>query len=233
MDNIVKISEHFWIFEENGVRSFLFEGDTKAMLIDTGFGTLPIREMAAELTDLPVFLVNTHTDRDHTGGNKDFKPIYMHPAEMDHYKNALPAGCGMEDVRPLWEGDIIDLGLWKFEVILTPGHTPGSIMLLEREKRMLISGDSIQDGNIYMFGAGRNIQAFQESLKKVIAMAEAVDTIWPSHGSYPLTADIIPGILQGTQDMLERKLPEQEPPFPMPCKRYICDVAGFLYQFDS
>lgn len=233
MDNMVKISEHFWIFEENGVRSFLFEGDTKAMLIDTGFGTLQIREMVAELTDLPVLLVNTHTDRDHTGGNKDFKPVYMHPAEMDHYKNALPAGCRMEDVRPLWEGDIIDLGLWKFEVILTPGHTPGSIMLLEREKRMLISGDSIQDGNIYMFGAGRNIQAFQESLKKVIAMAEAVDTIWPSHGSYPLTADIIPGILQGAQDMLEGKLPGQEPPHPMPCKRYACDAAGFLYQFDS
>ncbi len=233
MDNLVKISDHFWIFEENGVRSFLFEGDTKAMLIDTGFGTLPIREMAAELTDLPVFLVNTHTDRDHIGGNKDFKPVYMHPSEMDHYKNALPAGCHMEDVRPLWEGDIIDLGLWKFEVILTPGHTPGSIMLLEREKRMLISGDSIQDGNIYMFGAGRNIQAFQESLKKVIAIAEAVDTIWPSHGSYPLTADIIPGILQGAQDLLEGKLVAQEPPYPMPCKRYVCDVAGFLYQFDS
>lgn len=233
MDNVIKISDHFWIFEENGVRSFLFEGDTRAMLIDTGFGTLQIREMAAELTDLPVFLVNTHTDRDHTGGNKDFKPVYMHPAEMDHYKNALPAGTRMEDVRPLWEGDIIDLGLWRFEVILTPGHTPGSIMLLEREKRMLISGDSIQDGNIYMFGAGRSIQAFQESLKKVIAMAEAVDTIWPSHGSYPLTTDIIPGILQGAQDLLEGKLPEQEPPHPMPCKRYVCDAAGFLYQFDS
>ena len=232
MDNVIKISDHFWIFEENGVRSFLFEGDTRAMLIDTGFGTLQIREMAAELTDLPVFLVNTHTDRDHTGGNKDFKSVYMHPAEMDHYKNALPAGARMEDVRPLWEGDIIDLGLWRFEVILTPGHTPGSIMLLEREKRMLISGDSIQDGNIYMFGAGRNIQAFQESLKKVIAMAEAVDTIWPSHGSYPLTTDIIPGILQGAQDLLEGKLPAQEPPFPMPCKRYVCDVAGFLYQFE-
>ena len=90
MNNTKKISEHFWIIEENGVRSFLFEGDKKAMLIDTGFGTLPIREMVAELTKLPVFLVNTHTDKDHTGCNRDFKPVYMHPAEMDHYKNALP-----------------------------------------------------------------------------------------------------------------------------------------------
>ncbi|MDE6713396.1 MAG: MBL fold metallo-hydrolase [Lachnospiraceae bacterium] len=232
MDNIKKISDHFWIFQEDGVRSFLFEGKERAMLIDTGFGTLQIREMAAGLTDLPVFLVNTHTDKDHTGCNRDFKQVYMHPAEMEHYQNSLPEGCSMEHVLPLWEGDVIDLGYWKFEVILTPGHTPGSIMLLEREKRMLISGDTIQDGDIFMFGAGRNMQAFQNSLKKMIAMEDAFDSIWPSHGNYPLTSDIIPGILKGAQDMVAGKLQGQEPPWPMPCKRYVCDVAAFLYQFD-
>lgn len=232
MDNVKKISEHFWIFEDKGVRCFLFEGRERAMLIDTGYGTLPVRKMAESLTDLPVFLVNTHTDKDHTGGNRDFKPVYMHPAEMDRYKNMLPEGCHMEDVCPLWEGDILDLGYWKFEVILTPGHTPGSIMLLEREKRMLISGDTIQDGNIFMFGTGRNMPAFQSSLKKMMEMAEAFDSIWPSHGSYPLKKEIIPGILQGTRELVAGRLEEQEPPWPMPCKRYVCDVAGFLYQYD-
>ena len=232
MNNIVKISDHFWIIEENGVRLFLFEGDRRAMLIDTGFGTLQLHKMVTELTDLPVYVVNTHADKDHTGCNRDFKDIYMHPAEMDQYKNKLPNGCRVEDVSPLWEGDIIDLGFWKFEVILTPGHTPGSIMLLEREKRMLISGDTIQDGDIYMFGAGRNIWAFQNSLKKLIDMSDTFDSIWPSHGSYPLTTEIIPGILQGAQDLIAGKLTEQEPPWPMPCKKYVCDVAAFLYQFE-
>ena len=232
MNNIVKISDHFWIIEENGVRSFLFEGDGRAMLIDTGFGTLQLHKIVTELTDLPVFVVNTHTDKDHTGCNRDFKEIYMHPAEMDRYKNTLPEGCRMENVSPLWEGDIIDLGFWKFEVILTPGHTPGSIMLLEREKRMLISGDTIQDGDIYMFGAGRNIWAFQNSLEKMIDMSDTFDSIWPSHGSYPLTTEIIPGILQGAKDLMAGKLMEQEPPWPMPCKKYVCEAAGFLYQFE-
>lgn len=230
--NIVKIAEHFWIFEENGVRSFLFEGEESAMLVDTGFGTLPIREMVAKLTGLPVFLVNTHTDPDHTGCNRDFAPVYMHPAEMEHYKDRLPEGCSMEDVRPLWEGEILDLGRWKFEVILAPGHTPGSIMLLEREKRMLISGDSIQDGSIYMFGRGRNIQAYQCSLEKLAVMREDFDTIWPSHGSYPLAGAVIQGILKGVQELVERKLPEEEPPHPMPCKKYTCDAASFLYHFE-
>ncbi len=232
MDPITKVSEHFWIMEENGVRSFLFEGDKRAMLVDTGFGTLPIREMVTELTDLPVFLVNTHTDKDHTGRNRDFKPAYMHPAEMEHYKTALPEGCAMEEVRPLWEGDILDLGFWRFGVILTPGHTPGSIMLLERRKRMLISGDMIQDGDIFMFGAGRNMQAFQVSLRKIAAMSDAFDSIWPSHGSYPLTGEIVPKILQGAEDLLAGRLPGQEPPWPMPCKKYAFDAAAFLYHFE-
>lgn len=229
MDHGIKIADHFWIFEEEGVRAFLLEGTDRAMLIDTGFGALPLREMVAELTGLPVFLVNTHTDKDHTGRNREFSPVYMHPAEMEHYQNALPEGCRMEDVRPLWEGDILDLGHWRFEVVLTPGHTPGSIMLLEREKRMLISGDTIQDGVIFLFGAGRNMPAFQSSLKRMMAMADTFDTIWPSHGSCPLTANIIPDILQGTLDLLDGKLLRQEPPWPMPCKKYVCDAVSFLY----
>lgn len=136
----------------------------------------------------------------------------------------------MEDVCPLWEGEVIDLDYWRFEVILTPGHTPGSIMLLEREKRMLISGDAIQDGDIFMFGPGRNMPAFQCSLKKMIAMADAFDSIWPSHGSYPLKPDIISGILKGSQELAAGKLSGVEPPWPMPCKKYVCEAAAFLYE---
>ena len=229
MEHVKKIADHFWIFEEDGVRSFLFEGTERAMLVDTGFGTLPLRELTAELTSLPVFVVNTHADKDHTGRNREFSPIYMHPAEMERYQGSLPEGCRMENVHPLWEGEVIDLGHWRFEVILTPGHTPGSVMLLEREKRMLISGDTVQDGMIFMFGPGRNMPAFQSSLRRMLDRTDAFDTIWPSHGNYPLKPDIIPGILQGTQELLDGKLPAQEPPRPMPCKKYTCGAVGFLY----
>lgn len=232
MEHMKQISEHFWIIEENGVRMFLFEGSEKALLVDTGFGTLPIREMAEALTDKPITLVNTHTDRDHVGRNREFSPVYMHPAEMDRYRSSLPEGCSMENVRPLWEGEVIDLGGWRFEVILTPGHTPGSIMLLERDKRMLISGDSIQNGNIFMFGPGRNMRALQCSLEKMAALTDAFDTVWPSHADYPLKPDIIPEILAGTQELLAGRLTAQEPPHEMPCKRYVTPSVSFLYQFD-
>lgn len=226
---VIKVQEHFWRIEENGVRSFLFEGRDRAMLVDTGFGTLPLKEMVAELTALPVFVVNTHTDGDHTGCNLDFGEIYMHPSEMDYYVNHNSKGCPPEHVHPLWEGDVIDLGFWKFEVILTPGHTPGSIMLLEREKRMLISGDTIQDGDIYLFGSGRNLPAFRITLEKMQAMSDAFDTIWPSHGTCPVTPEIIPGLIGGACDLADGRLEGQDPPREMPCRLYRCAVAGFCY----
>ncbi len=231
MENIIKIQNHFTIIDEGGVRSFLFEGKDKSMLIDTGFGSIPVKDIVKELTDTDVFLLNTHTDKDHTGCNKDFDKVYMHPSEMEHYKNALPEGCKIEDVMPVWEGDIIDLGYWKFEVILTPGHTPGSIMLLERDKRMLISGDTIQDGDIFMFGPGRNMEAFICSLKKILKITDSFDSIWPSHGSYNVDKEIIPKIIRGAKDLLEGKIEGQEPPWPMPCKKYVCEAAGILYDF--
>lgn len=226
---VIKISEHFWRIEENGVRMFLLEGQDRAMLVDTGFGTLPLKQILPELTSLPVFVVNTHTDGDHTGGNLDFDAIYMHPAEMDYYVNHNKKTNPENNIHPLWEGDVIDLGRWKFEVILTPGHTPGSIMLLEREKRMLISGDTIQDGNIFLFGGGRNLPAFRASLEKLKKLSGSFDYIWPSHGTCPVTKDIIPELIKGAGDLAVGYLEPKTPPWEMPCLLYRCEAAGFCY----
>ena len=66
-------------------------------------------------------------------------------------------------------------------------------MLLEREKRMLISGDSIQDGAIFMFGPGRNMPAFQCSLEKISAMADAFDTLLTNRSlSFALSICTVP-----------------------------------------
>ena len=111
---VIKVCEHFWRIEEDGVRAFLFEGTDRAMLVDTCFGLSPQKEIVQKLTAQPVFVVNTHTDMDHVGNNKAFDTVYMHPAEMDYYKQRLPEGCRMSAVRPIWEGDVIDLGYWKF-----------------------------------------------------------------------------------------------------------------------
>ncbi|TIQ53754.1 MAG: MBL fold metallo-hydrolase, partial [Mesorhizobium sp.] len=47
--------------------------------------------------------------------------------------------------RLLGEGDFVDLGDRAFEVIHTPGHSPGGIALYERKTGILLSGDIVYD----------------------------------------------------------------------------------------
>ena len=80
---VIRINEHSWRIEENGVRMFLFVGTDKALLIDSGFGGGDLKAKVAKLTDLPIVLVNTHADGDHIRCNHQFDKAYMHPSEFD------------------------------------------------------------------------------------------------------------------------------------------------------
>lgn len=214
-----------WAIEDGGVRCFLVQGPQEAMLVDTGFGGGDLLAFIRTLTPLPVFLVNTHGDGDHIGCNHQFDRVLMHPAEFDRWSTKsigpLP--------RPLWEGQVLTLGQYTFEVILIPGHTPGSIALLERHQGWLIAGDSVQAGTIYMFGPGRNLPAYLCSLEKLSALA-GVEKIFPSHGPLPLAPSILPPLLQGGRDLLAGKLLPHPPDRDLPCQLYDCGVAKFYYQ---
>ena len=223
---VIKLDESSWRIEEDGVRSFLFVGTDRAVLIDSGFGTGNLKELVGSLTDLPVILVNTHADGDHLGCNNLFDKAYMHPAEFDRYHKS-----GREQLTavPLWEGDVIDLGNRRFEVILIPGHTPGSIVLLDEENRFLIGGDSIQAGMIYMFGAGRDISAYILSMEMMSQMKQRFDTDYPSHGPFPVDSDIINALVSGAKQLQDGKITGVEPPRDVPAKLYDIGEVRFLY----
>lgn len=80
------------------------------------------------------------------------------------------------------EGDSLDFEPYHFEVVLIPGHTPGSIALWEKEKRFLISGDSVTNATTFLFGEGRSLPAYLCSLRKLAAIAGQLDVIYGSHG---------------------------------------------------
>jgi glyoxylase-like metal-dependent hydrolase (beta-lactamase superfamily II) len=225
--NIVEIDGGGWRIEDNGVRALLFEGTEKALLVDSGFGKSgSIREAAEALTKKPVVLVNSHADGDHVGGNGDFDKALLHPAEFPYYRESCPNGA---EACPLWEGEVIDLGGRKFEVVLIPGHTPGSIALLDRERRLLVAGDSISDGPIFMFGAVRSLRAFMFSMQKLKAMSGAFDTIFPAHGPCPLGCEIIDRLIKGADSVLRGEAEISDPSFDIPAKVYKAGGAAFFY----
>ena len=145
------------------------------MLLDTGFGLSSLKEHVALVTEKPVLCVGSHTHFDHIGGHWEFDERLIHSAEaallanptrantvIDQYMSldiftALPfEGFDPErynvraapPTRLIEEGDVIDLGDRRFEVLHTPGHSPGSICLWEPTSEILFSGDLVYDGEI-------------------------------------------------------------------------------------
>lgn len=214
------MGERIWAIEEGVVRMFLIEGETYALLLDTGFGKGNLKELVSSLTPKPLILALSHSDRDHIGGCGQFEgEIYLHPAEYERFLQNMPQN--RLRLKPLWEGDTIELGGRKLAVLHTPGHTPGSIMLLEQETGVLFSGDSVQEGPIYMFGSGRNLEALCASMERLEKRKETFQTVLPCHGKMPLDASYLGEIQRGAQAILKGEIEGQEPQDSgMPCREY-------------
>lgn len=196
---IIPINEDTYRIEEAGVRFFLLEGKKEALLIDSGMMVRNAKEIAEGITKLPLKLLNTHGDIDHIGSNREFPSFYMNPAEASNYYK-IQGRSGKID--PVWDGDVIDLGDRPLKIIAIPGHTPGSIAVLDIKNRMLFSGDPVQDGNIYMFGVQREFHAYLLSLKKLEGYRSQFDEIYPSHGSCPISPDLIPALYEAGEKIL-------------------------------
>lgn len=198
-----KIRQGFYCIEQGFVRSFLIEGDKEALLIDTGVGDGNLKEYVEKITKLPITVIFTHADGDHVGAAEKFHRRFMHPCEFGYYKSKNEKTVPME---PIWEGDVINLGSYCFEVILIPGHTPGSIALLEKEKRFLIGGDSIQIGSIFMFGNGRDFNAYRASMKKLQGKLKEFDTVYASHNVLSMEANTVNLLYTAAGKVMENKV---------------------------
>ena len=182
---VKKLTDNVWTFDEFGVRSFIVVGENSALVIDTGMGNVDFLGEIKKITNLPIMLVNTHSDIDHVSGNSVFSeyPSYAHTKEVKYLATDAHPFTAID------EGYIFDLGGVKLEVIWTPGHTPGHICLFDRENGILFTGDTASVVPIWMFGDDkRNFTEFKKSLKKLISL-KGVKVLFPCHGDIPVSPD--------------------------------------------
>ena len=223
------IDENTWCFDEGGVRFFLLAGKERALLIDSGMQTRNAKELAEELTDLPISLLNTHADPDHIGSNHEFDSFYMSLAECSNYYHGVGRGG---KVIPVWDGEALDLGDRPLRIIALPGHTPGSIGVLDEKNRRIFTGDPIQDGRIFMFGPQRDMHAYIHSLSRLERYTDLFDEIFPSHGTCPVKPALISQLKQAAEQILEGKAEGQrEEMFGRPIVAY--DMGGATFLCDS
>jgi glyoxylase-like metal-dependent hydrolase (beta-lactamase superfamily II) len=152
---------------------FHVRGRERDMLVDSGMGVVSLREQVPLVSEKPCLAVASHTHYDHIGSHHEFEERLVHVAEADiltrpgrrvtladpyvsddifarlppePYTSRQYCVSGAAPTRVLHDGDIIDLGDRRFEVIHTPGHSPGGIALWECASGILFSGDIVYDG---------------------------------------------------------------------------------------
>ena len=143
-----------WRIEFGGHGCFLITGTKNAMLIDTGMNRNNLREFVESITDLPIIVVNTHGHFDHTGGNGWFDKVYMSEYASGEAKKAFPHIEHPEDfpfdyeIVVIEEGHIFDIGGRRIEAIASPAHSPGSFCYLDKDRRLLFTGDEFESGQM-------------------------------------------------------------------------------------
>ena len=68
-----------------------------------------------------------------------------------------------------------------------------------------------------------------ESMKKLISMKDAFDTIYAAHGDFPVAPEQAERLLVAGEKLTAGELEPIDPPFPLPAKMYIYDGASFFY----
>jgi glyoxylase-like metal-dependent hydrolase (beta-lactamase superfamily II) len=133
---------------------YLFIGEKKALLFDTGMGKGDLAGYVRNLTNLPLEVAISHGARDHHGQNDQFKNNKVYYPEKDI--NSLPATIDRSKYVLVREGDKIDIGGRVFEVIDLPGHSLGHVVYLDREHNLAFTADILGSGDkVYMQGKNR------------------------------------------------------------------------------
>ncbi len=196
---------HYFTFSPFAENSYILSDESKdCIIIDPGCYTdaerITLKNYISDKGLNPVRLINTHCHIDHVFGNRFISETYNLPLEI--HEGEIPVleslamvaqMYGIPDVQQspdpdpdkfIREGDVIEFGNSKLEVLFTPGHSPASVSFYNREDKFLIGGDVLFEGSIGRTDLpGGDYDTLMQSIRdKFMPLPDEV-TVYSGHGN--------------------------------------------------
>lgn len=135
------------------------------------------------------YMAYTKRMLDAWGPYREADDLYFHLLTAERMIRQLPDGfdpAGYRVVptiptRLLDDGDVLDLGGRKLQVLHTPGHSPDCICLLDEANGLLFGGDTINTGPIYAQMEDSDIEKFATSTARLAEMATGYRRVFVCH----------------------------------------------------
>jgi glyoxylase-like metal-dependent hydrolase (beta-lactamase superfamily II) len=178
----------------------VYNDENQCMIIDPGCYLDTEREALAAYVESrklkPVQLVNTHCHLDHVFGNKFVAETwglvpYIHADEqamLDYAPAAglmwnLPFDAWQGEVRYLVPGEKLWLGKDSMDILLTPGHSPGSLSFYAPAEGFVIAGDVLFRESIGRTDLpGGNMDTLARSIRTQLYTLPDNTRVLPGHG---------------------------------------------------
>ncbi len=175
----------FYILRQSGCTDaempflFLFFGKDRGLLWDTGSrngNLVPTLQLVVHRwlernhrESIPLIVTHSHSHEDHTWGDAAVQALHD-PAIPITFVPAKVAETQVFFHIAHWPNDLgeVDLGGRVLNIIPIPGHDVVSIALYDRRTGVLLTGDSLYPGRLYI----RDFAAFQASTERLIAFVE-------------------------------------------------------------
>ena len=208
-----KIYPNAYVIKDQGpagkVSIFLLVGTERALLIDSGYGLLDLPFLIREITDKPVVLVNTHGHLDHANGSWQFSSAYLRSEDVEIYRrhsdrkslrelfsnkvyrhqqieSRLQAMLAADPAEVLLMDSVqvIDLGDRKITVLQMPGHTRGSVCLLDEKNCAAFTGDNLSRSIWLSLPESISVAEYKGVLERLLPLMQDKQIIWnyPAHG---------------------------------------------------
>lgn len=161
-------------FDVSAVNLYLVLGQERAALVDSGMGLGDIREACAELTDLPIVNLCSHSHWDHVCGSYLFAERLIHPLERhrldeDYEVEGVTRFRAAPATGDATEGAVVDLGGRTLTIWHTPGHSPGHVSYRDSATGYLFCADTCYAGTMWMQTEDANLDHWRASLERIAA----------------------------------------------------------------